>query len=268
MKNMFKSNLVFKPASPDEIKAIGSDVPDGYIAGWASTTSLDSYDHVVQKNAFTESITKKGLKGPGGVKFLLNHDMHTMAGVIKVLEQRPKGLWMEAQMNLNVSYVKDAYELAKMNEGLNLSVGFKLQDYEFREDETTGEEFLLIKRGDLLEVSMVTLPANEDCIMQVVKSMDPSDFNDGEGEENGGADNPLLVVPKTIAEFQKTLVLAGFTKSRIHSKKLFNYIRLSSALFAVVTPEVVLSAPPLVDTKQLGSLSETLERMKQTLAAP
>lgn len=260
MKKMLHSNLTFKAATPRELKSIGDNIPEGYVAGWASTSTLDAYDHVVEPGAFVESIKRRGLSGPMGVKFLLNHESDEMAGVIQKLEPRPQGLWMEAQMNLNVSYVRDAYEMAKMNGGVNFSVGFKLQDYEFKEDPTTNEEYVSIKRGDLMEVSVVTFPANEECMMTFVKSLD------GKKELD---EDPLLVVPTTIAEFQKTLVLAGFAKSRLHAKKLGAYVKLSSALFAAVTPPVIQdTVPSLMDAqKKMDTLSGVLERMKQTLAA-
>lgn len=164
-------NLGFKPATVEEItKAIGPETPDGYIAGWASTAGRDLYNHEVIKGAFQESMDKRGLTGPTSIKFLLDHDWQKPAGVIKVLEYRRDSLWMEAQMNLDVGYVKERWQMLKMMGGANFSVGFMLQDYEIvvKEDET--DSYLRIDKGDLFEVSTVLFPGNEECQMTFVKA--------------------------------------------------------------------------------------------------
>jgi HK97 family phage prohead protease len=163
--------LKFEPASDIEMKslAVGENVPDGYVAGWASTPDLDSYRHVVKTGAFDESIALRGLNGPKGVKLLMGHDWEKVAGLIKVLETRKKKLWIEAQLNLNISYARDLYEATKMVGGLNFSVGFMLQDYQIKEDANEAE-YLEIKSGDLFEVSIVPFPGNEEATMEFIKS--------------------------------------------------------------------------------------------------
>ena len=111
----------FRAASDVELKAIGDELPDGYVAGWASTSDLDHYGHVVQDGAFAKGIKAKGLKGPRGIKLLAHHQTDKPAGKIIRLEYRTGGLWIEAQLNLKISYVSDLYEAAKMQEGLSFS---------------------------------------------------------------------------------------------------------------------------------------------------
>ena len=175
-------NLGFTPASQDEIlKAVGAETPDGYIAGWASTTSRDLYNHEIVAGAFQKSIDDRGLNGPKAVKFLLDHDHTKPAGVIKVLEYRRGNLWLEAQMNLEVGYIKDRWHMLKMMGGANFSVGFMLQDYEIvirNEDKEDEDYFLRIDRGDLFEVSSVMLPGNEECHNVFVKSLFHEDDED------------------------------------------------------------------------------------------
>src|SRR5262245_3262955 len=104
--------------------------PDGYVAGTASTSSIDTMNHKVLAGAFDDSIKRKGLTGPKGVKLLAFHRWNQPAGAIKQLATTPDGkLRIGAQLNLNVSYVKDLYETIKDNGGLSFSVGFRLQDY-------------------------------------------------------------------------------------------------------------------------------------------
>lgn len=171
----------FVPATKKELKAVAKelgleDVPKGYIAGYASTTSLDLHRDVVLAGAFDDSIKARGLSGPHGVKLLLGHDPNKLAGEIRVLETRGDKLWIEAQLELDISYVKDAYRAAKIAGGVSFSVGFRLQDYEFKENESGDFEYLEIKRGDLFEVSVVTFAAQPEAVMTYIKNV--SDFNE------------------------------------------------------------------------------------------
>lgn len=171
--------LNFAAASAEEVKkALGAEAPDGYIAGWASTTSRDLYNHEIVTGAFQEAIDKRGLDGPMGVKFLLDHDHTTPAGVIKVLEYRRGNLWMEAQMNLEVGYIRDRWQILKMMGGANFSVGFMLQDYEIVIRDEEDDYFLRIDKGDLFEISSVLLPGNEECQNVFVKSILHEDNHD------------------------------------------------------------------------------------------
>lgn len=176
-----QAQLKFRPASNDELKALGENLPDGYVAGWASTNDLDLYRHRVMKGAFSEAIQKRGLTGPRGIKLLVGHDWNRVAGVIKKLEYRGTDLWIEAQLNLNIGYAKDAYEAAKMVGGLSFSVGFMLQDYAVKGNQEDGE-WLQIDKGDLYEVSVVPFPGNEEATMTFIK--------DASGQQIENANTP------------------------------------------------------------------------------
>lgn len=170
----------------DPNKAIGSEVEladgksEGFIAGWASTPDLDAYRHVVANGAFAESIAKAGISGPKGIKLLIGHDWDKPAGRITKLEYRPKGLWIEANLNLEIQYARDIYHAAKSNGGLSFSVGFRPSrepgDMEVLTD-ANDNEYLLIRKGQLREVSVVANPANEGAVMEMMKSLT------GEAEE-------------------------------------------------------------------------------------
>lgn len=166
--------LEFATATLDEMKkALSVDtVPEGYLAGWASTPARDQYRSEIVPGAFQEAIDTRGLSGPTGVKFLLDHDWTRPAGVIKVLEYRRDRLWMETQMNLDVSYAKERHEMIKMMGGANFSVGFVLQEYDIVTRMVDEEEdtFLQINKADLFEVSSVMFPGNEECHNVFVKA--------------------------------------------------------------------------------------------------
>lgn len=163
------ADLTFKAASEEESKALGN-VPVGYIAGWASTSSVDMAGHIVEPGAFAKSIEARGLTGPRSVKLLLNHSSRQVAGVIKKLEYVDGKLWIEAQLNLEVSYVKDIYAVAK-DVGFNFSVGFMIGRYDI-EILPSKQEVLKVYEGDLFEVSVVPFPMNEEATVEFLKTFE------------------------------------------------------------------------------------------------
>ena len=241
-------DMSFKSASPTEIaKALGMEsidaLPEGYVAGWASTASLDHYRHVVSPGAFDAAITEKGLSGPRGIKLLIQHDSDKPAGAIKVLETRGESLWIEAQLNLKISYVRDMYEAAKMQGGLSFSVGFFLEEYEFKVD-SRKEEYLLIKQAELIEVSVVVFPGNDDAQMTYIKGITDEESFD------------------SISEFEKALVACGLAKGRNAAQKITRVVKRNVPLF-VANPESPVSEP---QNETLSELSEVLKQLSRHLS--
>lgn len=236
-------NIDFSNASLAELKMLGEDLPEGYVAGYASTSDLDHYRDVIKEGAFQESINERGLEGPKGIKFLAQHRSDKPAGVIKVLEYRNGKLWIEAQMNLSISYVNDLYQAAKMQGGLSFSVGFYHQDYEFKEDDN-GMEYLLITRAELVEVSVVTFPGNDEAEMTFIK---------------GAKDMPT---PDTVAQFEKALVGLGLCKSRNGAHDVVRFVKSNLSLFVKSNEEdrIALEAPV---KEKMGKTSSLIEEMKK-----
>lgn len=225
-----------KRASEAELKELG-DKPDGYIAGWASTPHLDSYRDIVMPGAFAESISKRGLSGPKGIKFLIGHDWDKPAGKIEKLEYRGDSLWIEVQMNLKISYANDFYEAAKSMDGLSFSVGFWLKEWTIKQDEN-GKEYYLLHKGDLFEVSGVPFPANDEAFMTFVKSaiQPPSEMMLEPPTIELGADDyeevdPLDAEPTSLAEFEKRLLALGVVSSRKDAKLITLEVKQFSHLF-------------------------------------
>lgn len=255
--------LKFKPATEAEFKALGDDIPDGYVAGWASTVDLDSYNDVIKTGAFDDSIAARGLQGPKGIKLLIGHNWQKPAGAIKVLETRNGNLWIEAQMELGISYVNDFYLAMKASGGMSFSVGFMLQDYAFKKDEKD-VTFLEIQRGDLFEVSIVPFPGNEECIMEFIKSQRK------ELEDNDAIlDN--LDPPATLAEFEKRLVGLGLVKTRTEARLITLEVKSSVGLFSKKEPEPVseptpepepVEPPSLLEAESIATLQASMDRLK------
>jgi len=138
------------------------------ISGLASTPHLDHVRHVVDANAFTESIARRGVSGPSGVRLLAFHDSDKPVGRITELKPTKRGLVIRAEIDEDISYGKDLAVATKAAGGLNFSVGFRLQDADF-DVAPDGEEYLHILKADLFEVSVVVFPMNETASMTEVK---------------------------------------------------------------------------------------------------
>lgn len=244
-------NMSLEPATKAELKALGN-VPDGYIAGWASTNSVDSYGHIVQTGAFLSSIQTRGFTGPKSIKLLIGHDWNKVGGVIRKLEYKGNRLWIEAQLELDIGYVADSYKAAKLLGGLNFSVGFFIKDYSFKDVE--GRDVLEITEGDLFEVSVVPFPGNEDCTMEFIKNAPES-------------------APTTLAEFEKALVAKGLAKGRNDAHNITQEVKSALHLFLKdrsPAPEVendsVIKKSPLLDSNKINELMLSVSKMKQILA--
>jgi HK97 family phage prohead protease len=136
------------------------------ISGIASSPSVDSYGHSVRPGAFDQSIRKRGLTGPSGVKLLSAHAGFPV-GVIKRLRTVGQDLRIEAELNLELQSARDLHSIIKHLGGLNFSVEFRLEDFDVDEKAKAGQPWLIVKRGDLTEVSIVTLPACAEATMDL-----------------------------------------------------------------------------------------------------
>jgi len=148
--------------------------------------------------------------------------------------------------------VKDLHEILKQNEGLSFSVGFRLKDFKFAEDETTKQEILIVERGDLMEVSIVTFPALPAAEMTFVK--------------NG----PL---PKTLTDFEKALVAEGYCKTRMDAHRFTLVVKNSLHLFKSELPPGGAHADehPWLDVKhipQLKAATDLAVKARELLSRP
>lgn len=233
-----------------KVEALDADAPDGFIKGIASTAATDSYGHKVMAGAFDESIRSKGLNGPSGIKLLAFHDWSKPAGVIKQLQTVGGQLRIEAQLSLGATYVKDLYEVTKDIGGLNFSVGFRLQEFRFVDEEEDKNEdaWLVVEKGDLMEVSVVPFPANDDAQMTYIK-------ND---------------IPNTLADFERALVAQGICKSRNEARKITLAVKSSAHLFQGKAPPeaepTILTPHPLLDVSRLQPVAELIAKAKATLS--
>lgn len=150
----------------------------GTFSGFASTYGgePDSYGSVIARGAFTDSLRRHSEKNTRPA-LLWQHDMTVPIGIWQEFEDTPQGLVGHGKLSLDVPRAQDAYALMK-DGALALSIGFNLQKggAEFKD----GVE--LLNKLDLIEVSLVSIPANINARIINVKCFDPKKPNPREFE--------------------------------------------------------------------------------------
>lgn len=156
---------------PFEVKAIGElkdtdgGEPQGVFEGLASTFgNVDLVGDVIEPGAFKAADGK-----PAKVKMLWQHDIRAPIGVFDEIEETAKGLRVKGRLALAVQQGAEAFELLKMRALDGLSIGFSIPK-NGADIDTDGRRH--IKKVDLIEISVVTLPANPKARVRRVKAVD------------------------------------------------------------------------------------------------
>lgn len=141
------------------VKSIGEQ---GRFAGYASVFNVvDHQRDKVLAGAFRAALTEPLSQ----IKLLWQHQWAEPIGKIDALFEDANGLYMEASLLLNVARAKEAYSLLKEGVVGGLSIGYRPEKYRIEPD--TGVR--LLEEVTLFEVSLVTMPANPQACVSVVK---------------------------------------------------------------------------------------------------
>ena len=170
-----------------EIKALEES---GVFSGYASIFgNKDSYGDVVMPGAFAKSLADHRRKG-SRPKMFWQHDPHNPIGSWTDIAEDGKGLWVEGRLNMGVQKAQEAYALLKAGDIDGMSIGYHTVSAE--PDEKAG--VLRLKELKLVEVSIVSMGANERALVDAVKQI-------------RGDNLPSL------PEFENFLREAGFSKT-------------------------------------------------------
>lgn len=224
---------------PFEIKQIGES-PDPLFfkfEGFGSTFgNIDSTGDRIEMGAFTESL--KRLKPV----LLFGHDMNQPLGVFDNVEERPDGLFVEGRMPKADSLVSGRImPQMKIGSIKSLSIGFFIIDAEM-----VGN-IRVIREVELLEISLVTIPANQMARITEIRSRGenalkvadlPIDFErpwDAEGAAKRIEDFGLDVsFPETgiadVADDQRVVVWAGVLKAAVDLISPFSELTFDAEL--------------------------------------
>ena len=150
-------NKIFHIGSTFKAFEEGDDL---HIAGMASTNNTDRVGDVIETEAWTKGGLQNYLNNP---VILFNHDYNQPIGRAITLGTNDNGLQLKAKIAKSAGHVG---ELIKEGVLGAFSVGFRVKDAEYM-TETDGYK---IKDAELLEVSVVTVPANQAATFSLAKS--------------------------------------------------------------------------------------------------
>lgn len=148
-----------------EVKSLASD---GRFEGYASVFHVvDSQRDRVMPGAFRQSLRLRETP----VKLLWQHQWENPIGVIDQIFEDARGLYVHGRLLMDVAKAREAYALLKARALQGMSIGYQAK--RTRRDPDTGVRELL--EVELWEVSLVTLPANAQANVTVVKRAQPLD---------------------------------------------------------------------------------------------
>ena len=135
-----------------------------YIEGYASTVDRDRQGDVIPMSAWTDGL-KNYLKNP----IILAYHNHQMP-IGRMIDHKvtDQGLWIRAQIP---SEVGDVYKLVKKGILSAFSVGFRVRDADYDH----ASESFLIKDLELHEISVVSIPANQNTLFSLAKAFDTAE---------------------------------------------------------------------------------------------
>ena len=160
-------NSAFSIKSGDLPKA-GDTIDSIFIEGYASTTDIDRSGDVVPQSVWEKGITNY-LKNP---IILAQHDHDEPIG--RMIEHKidSKGLWIKARIS---AAAEDVFNLVKDGILTAFSIGFRILDAEYN----SAAEVFLIKELELIEISVVSVPCNQNTYFDLSKA-----FTDAEEYTN------------------------------------------------------------------------------------
>ena len=195
-----------------ECKFDSVDDTDGKMtfSGYGSVFgNVDSYGDVVAPGAFRASLAGHKAAGTSPL-MLLNHDAWEQLpiGIWTSLEEDAYGLKITGQL-LDTAMGRDTYTALKSGAISGLSIGFRVKAFEVRQ--TQDDPLRTITEADLIEVSVVTLPANVKARVQAVKSM---------GQEMSVRDLEALLRDVGLSKSESIAVASQFESKKELAEKM------------------------------------------------
>jgi len=147
----------------NSFKMLSEDDDGGLdIKGSASTNAIDRAGDIIEHDAWTKGGLENFKSNP---IILFNHNYDRPIGRAKELSVDGDGLNITARISKSASEIKDLIKDGVLGA---FSVGFKVKDAEYM-TETDGYK---IKDAELFEVSVVSVPCNQNAVFSVAKSFD------------------------------------------------------------------------------------------------
>lgn len=148
-----------------EIKALSEKDDTGAFEGYGAVFgNVDVFGEKVMPGAFVQSLVDHKRAGTR-VKMFWYHDPREVVGRWVDLAEDKKGLFVKGQLNLKVGRAAELHSLMKDGDVDGLSIGFRV----IKGEENNG--VFELQQLDLVEISIVSLPANPRATVDEVKTV-------------------------------------------------------------------------------------------------
>lgn len=139
----------------------------GEFEGYGSTFGgePDAYGDVIAEGAYADSLAAHKARG-SMPKLFWQHNPDEPIGKWVDAKEDDHGLLMRGKLNMNVQRGKEAYALLKAGDIDGLSIGYRIKEYSVDIDSGVWT----LEKLDLIEVSIVSVGANEHAVVQSVKA--------------------------------------------------------------------------------------------------
>jgi HK97 family phage prohead protease len=157
-------NKFYNPLEDCQIK-FADDDRRGVFTGYASVFGgIDSYKDTIMKGAFTDTLENR----KRSVKMFYGHNPGRVIGKWLEITEDDTGLHVMGEFTPDNTDAQNVYASMKHGAVDGLSIGFRIPKGGSEDIEDGGRR---INKVDLVEISVVSLPADEDASIQTVKSV-------------------------------------------------------------------------------------------------
>ena len=177
-----------------EMKADESGIIEGYFSTYDKEP--DSYGDIIEPGAFTETIKKREETGhPFPLCF--NHDFSAVIGAVDSVKDTEKGPYIKAHF-LDTQQAQDVRKMLLSGAIYQFSFAYEVLE---RRNPTKEEEkagiFNVLQKLEVFEISVVTVPANQNAVATEVKSAEPETKA---GKRNSKADEDVIRQIRDLAQ--------------------------------------------------------------------
>ena len=179
-----------------EMKALDGEEPGTFVGMGAVFGNRDFVNDVIAPGAFAKSLkafARKNRLPP----LLWSHNTDEPLGRFLEMEETSRGLKVTGKLNLKVQRAAEAHALLQDRDVTGLSIGFRIPEKGFEFDPK--KNIRTLTEIDLMEVSIVSIPANDIARIGAVKEWLPEECS------------PEMV--RTKRELEKALRDGRFSKS-------------------------------------------------------
>lgn len=231
----------------------------GTIAGYFSTydKTPDSYGDIIEPGAFTETIKAREESGhPFPLCF--NHDFSAVIGAVESIKDTEKGPYIEANF-LDTTLAQDVRKMLQSGAIYQFSFAYEVKGWrDPNEEEKKAGVLNVLTKVDVFEISVVTVPANQNAVATEVKAIEPETK---QGRRNRKADEDLI--NETIAQLNSCIsALNSLLEDGAENKPTEDDGEKEKAVPEVNTVETVKEPTENDNSKRANAILEKIKGME------